>query len=386
MRLGDGDAQPMLLRSPQLAGLLLAGLALAALASDAVHNGGGGRALWALPLPLRPAPLPPPPLPPLPRKTIVIAHYKEDLNWSVAFARSGWHIVVYSKVPTAAVMFQELVAAADLNDADRAEIEVIVDDENWGEEAMPYLRFLAAHGDAPPPLTAFVHGDPTAHSPFLADQLSCASEEFAEGYFPLSGLHIDANALLLPPRPDEAPDVALLRGPVPPTTPTMTAMSLPEERPYFQLIRDKVNDEFAARGVDAFIEPVVGVSFVANAQFVVTAAAVRRRPRAFWEALLHVGLTVRSFTADAAHIPPRKTAAFFFEALWHELFKRPRLLPWREADAFCGDDSGVNTPLRRACCDAEEHAAFRAMLGTPRVVRAVQKAHVWSWREGHKAP
>jgi hypothetical protein len=111
---------------------------------------------------------------------------------------------------------------------------------------------------------------------------------------------------------------------------------------------------------------------------------MRRRPRAFWEALLNVSLTLRSFTEDAVHIAPRKAAAFFFEALWHELFGQPRLLPWREADAVCGDNGAA--PLRRACCDAEAHAAFRAMLGTPRMARAVQRAHVWSWREGHKAP
>jgi hypothetical protein len=93
---------------------------------------------------------------------------------------------------------------------------------------------------------------------------------------------------------------------------------------------------------------------------------------------------MRSFTEDAAHIAPRKAAAFFFEALWHELFLQPRLLPWREASDFCGEDGSA--PLRRACCDAEEHAAFRAMLATPRVMRVVQKAHLWSWREGHKAP
>ena len=323
-----------------------------------------------------------------PRKTIVVAHWKGDLNWTLAFARSGWRIVVHSKVPAAASMFLELAAAANLSD-DAAAVEVLVEDENWGEEAVPYLRFLAAHRDAPPPLTVFVHGDPFAHSPFLADMLDSASADFAGGYFPLSGLHIDMNALALPPRPDESPEVALLRGALPePSAPLPPPLPLPplplEERPYVALIRERINEECAARGVNGFIEPVVSISFYANAQFAVTAAAMRRRPRAFWEALLDVSLSLRSFTEDAAHIAPRKAAAFFFEALWHELFLQPRLLPWRETGAFCGDDD--TAPLRRACCDAEQHAAFRAMLGTPRVARAAQKVHVWSWREGHKAP
>ena len=370
--------------SPLLSLLLVACLALFFTAETPGGGGGGGLSLWA-------APLPPPPASAAaaaaaassPWRTIVVAHWKEDLQWTLAFARGGWRIVVHSKVPAAASMFLELVAAADLGD-DAAAVEVIVEDENWGDEAVPYLRFLAAHSDAPPPLTVFVHGDPFAHSPFLADMLDCANPGFADGYFPLSGLFIDVNALSLPPRPDEAPEVAQLRGAAPPESPPLAPPLPPEERPYVALIRERINEECAARGVGGFIAPVVGVSFYANAQFAVTAAAMRRRPRAFWEALLNVSLTLRSFTEDAAHIAPRKAAAFFFEALWHELFGQPRLLPWREADALCGDDGAA--PLQRACCDAEAHAAFRAMLGTPRVARAVQRAHVWSWREGHKAP
>ncbi len=351
MALGDTAAA----RGPS-AGLALAAVALACLAFEVASSDGdsGGLAAGLARAPARPAASGS-------RGTIVVAQFREDLRWALPFARAGWRVVAQSKDAAAAGAFLAAAAAANLSDAVEARID---DAENWGDEAVAYLRFLSSltddGGASTPPLAVFLHGEPFAHSPYLDSMLACANADFV-GYFGLSGLFIEANAVG-PPQP---------------------------ERAYWRLFRERILAECRARGLAPLdMPPLLRVDFAANAQFLVSAAAVRRRPRAFWQALLHVALSVRNFSAasggpgDVDHQPPRKVAAFFFELVWHELFGAPRLLPWPEAGDVCGE-RGSAAPLLRECCELPAHAALVDVLRSPRRSQTVQRS-TWSWREKHK--
>jgi hypothetical protein len=245
--------------------------------------------------------------------------------------------VLGKHAPTCAALVGAALAEPG-GDRELASLSVRCDDENYGDEAVPYLRFLVEHyDDALPELAVFVHGDPFNHSPHLNDMLDCLRDrtQWAGGYFSLSKNWFD--------------------------------IKKPEYMDVFEPLRVALNGALAARGfgperhIPAFD---AGVTFYCCAQFVVARDAVRRHSRLFYETLLETTLRVRRpATAPGAVqgsvLHDRKWPASFFEHVWHEVFGEPRVMPWLEFADHCAD-AGAAGPAAAAVAAAARTNRSRA--------------------------
>lgn len=231
----------------------------------------------------------------------------------------AWDVTVIGKDPASQAA---LVSSAR---SKRLPLSVVTDRVNTGDEAVPYLRFIIAHYDAMPAVTAFLHGCPFNHQPYIIDFLACVREDWTgAGYFPLNKNYFSswgAKNSFLP----------------------------------FEPLRLELNEKMRVAGVTFEFPPVSRNTFHCS-QFLVSAAAVRARPRRFYEVLLDVALT-RVPGADGV-TPDRKFTAVFFEFTWHTLFGRPLEEPFLEPGDYCG--SGGPQPFSSACCDA--HPLIREQL------------------------
>ena len=196
------------------------------------------------------------------RKTVVISQWTEDVSFALELPEAGWDVVVISKDSASAARIAADAASQNLAPF----FEIVALSENWGDEVVPYLTYLASCYDALPPLVVFLQGHPFVHAAYLADTLACINPGF-EGFWSINGMHMsNRGALAGPGHEDEL----------------------------WALFRARANAEWAAAGVNYSIPLLESVDFYASAQFLVSRSAVTRQPRAFWEALLRVALNVRS--------------------------------------------------------------------------------------------
>jgi hypothetical protein len=291
-----------------------------------------------------------------PRKRhLVVSRWKENVSWTFRFAtgdgspNGAWDVSIIGKDPGSQAV---LVRAARTG---RLPLSVATERVNTGDEAVPYLRFILAHYDAMPAVTAFLHGCPFNHQPYMLDFLECVREDWTgSGYFPLNKNYFSswgAKNSFLP----------------------------------FEPMRIALNEKMRAAGVAFELAPVVKNSFHCCAQFLVSAAAVRARPREFYEVLLDVALT-RVLGADGV-TPDRKFTAVFFEFVWHSVFGRPLEEPFLEPEDYCGP--GLQ-PFSAACCDAhplirkqlsdEEKHDWRDMYENETARRRTRRRARSSWR------
>ncbi len=222
---------------------------------------------------------------------VVISAYDEDLEWVFGIAALGWDATVYHKHPQRAAALRDHVKRRGAPGIQVVELE------NWGDEALPYLRFIVDNFDALPRATAFLHGNPKAHAPFLIDMLQCLDPEWtrvvrtlnfkgsAHGYFSLNNNFVSGRDVSYPP---------------------------------FLNATVFINNELEARGVAARIrEPSPGlVSLYCCAQFVATPLAFLRLGKTFWEVMRDAALL--RLPVGGAH-EVRKSTAVYFEHIWHEL-------------------------------------------------------------------
>lgn len=118
-----------------------------------------------------------------PASTLVIARYKEDLEW-ISDVPDHFRVVVYNKGP----LIESLPA---LRRAD-----VIERRPNTGRESETYLHHLRAHGDSDSEWTIFTQGDPFEHSPDFLELL-----KHQESWGPIQPLTIRwLDATDIPPR------------------------------------------------------------------------------------------------------------------------------------------------------------------------------------------
>ena len=157
--------------------------------------------------------------------------------------------------------------------------------------------------------------------------------------------------------------------------------------PQYLPFRLRLNAECGAAGVDFELPQLVErVNVFASAQFIVSRGAIRRRPLAFWQALLRTLLGVREeLDPDSQMSPRRKQGAFWLEVMWSGLFRGNFSEAWRGYDKTCGPEGGSAAPLLAVCCESVEHEAYRGMLESAVVDRHVGP-EVWSRHSAHDTP
>ena len=190
---------------------------------------------------------------------LVVARYQEDLSW-LNNIPSSLRVTVYNKGPALSLPATPL--------------------PNIGREAHTYLRHLLARYDAPPALTVFVQGKPFDHAPDLHKILrALAAGELSVADFKWLGFLADTDdnrgrRLFVPWSKNPARE------------------ELPLDEFYEKLFDTPAPETFR---------------FFAGAQFIVTAACRRRRPREFYERALRL----------TEEMP---LAAHCLERLWDRVF------------------------------------------------------------------
>ena len=295
----------------------------------------------------------------------VVSHYNEDLTWLFELVEANddesdsgfraWSATVYMKQAEAAIALERDVAdrglVLDANAPGLVHISVVREPENWGDEAVPYLRFITTHYEALPPLIAFVHGSPREHSPFLSHMIECMQPQY-DGYFSIGNPFLTNN------------------GP--------TASHL------FDPLATHFNGKLAALGL-ADLGPAAtsNVSYYGAAQFIVSRAAVRRRPLAYWKALLATALEVRQWKVENLYGERAgKISAYWLEFGWHEHFTKRHGEEWRSYEETCGANDSTTVPLLRACCEDVRHIELLTMLKSD-IVQRVVGGRVWLRHRAH---
>ena len=240
----------------------------------------------------------------------------------------GWVADVRSTDPTATKHLTKRLV--DLNVPDSL-IIVSREAENWGAEAVPYLHFIVDHYHSLPPHTAFVHGNPTAHTPFLGDMLACLNHRF-DGYFALGETFVSRRRI--------------------------QEDGLYER--YDPLYRG-FEDRLAAIGLANMAPQRVEIlDFYASVQFIVSCAAIQQRPLAYWQTLLETVTGVRDVWNR--NEKAWKNSAYWLEVLWHEIFSNMQQGVWRSANMTCGIETSTTIPLLATFCGS--HIGFDAYSTT----------------------
>jgi len=257
---------------------------------------------------------PPPPLPNT--LALVVAHYDEDLHWlwSLPPLPAPWQplsLALSEKTAAGAAAARAALSPGGAGAAlAGAALPVSQTRDNWGCEAVSYLRYIVQHYDALPSLTAFVQGAPLSSTPALPALLRCADAAWparagAAAYAPLSHGFVRNRVVLPPPGAVYDGFAAAARARV--------AAALPGLPP-------------GARELAA-LAPLAGqrISFTCCGTFLAGAAALRSYPRAFWAALLDAVEGHRDIPPEYVEREPPTgmLAAAYLEHVWARLFGRP---------------------------------------------------------------
>ena len=297
------------------------------------------------------------------RNMIVVSHFDEDLSWLFEFveapddAASGsraWSATVYARKEDAASSLEREVAerglAQDTKQPGLAHIRVVREAMNWGDEALPYLRYITSQYDALPPLVLFVHGAPHVHSPFLSHMIECVNPQF-DGYYAVG------NPFMNECRPSPDP---------------------------YSLYNAQFNANLAAAGLpDQEPAELRNISYYGAAQFIVSQSTIRRHPLAYWKALL-------ATVVETPAMPPEalggeragKVPAYWLEVIWHALFTGRNGERWRTYNETCGSETNAAAPLMQACCEKDAHMELYIMLHSE-IVRRVVGGRVWQRHRAH---
>jgi len=193
---------------------------------------------------------------------LVIARHQEDLSWLNNIPPS-LKVTVYNKGPALPLPSVSL--------------------PNIGREAHTYLCHLLSRYDTPPAFTVFVQGKPFDHAPDLHNILrALAAGELPVEDFKWLGFLVDT---------DDRRGRRLFV----PWSKNPSREELPLDEFYEKLFNAPSPEQFR---------------FFAGAQFIVTAACLRRRPRAFYEHALRL----------TAEMP---LAPHCLERLWDQIFDVP---------------------------------------------------------------
>jgi hypothetical protein len=300
------------------------------------------------------------------RNMIVVSHFDEDLSWLFEFVEAvddkasgsrAWSATVYTKQEGAASTLEREVAARGLTqDASQpglAHIRIVREAENWGDEAVPYLRFITSQYDALPPLALFVHGAPHVHSPFLRHMVDCVKPIF-DGYYAVG------NPFVNECRPITGADTL------------------------YGLLDAQFNANLATAGLSHLrLVALRNVSFYAAAQFIVSRGTIQRHPLAYWEAVLATALKAPS---PPAHVlngeRAGKIPAYWLENSWHAHFTGRYGERWRTYNETCGSNANAAAPLSQTCCEKDEHMELFVMLHSEIVQRTVG-GRVWQRHRAH---
>jgi len=206
-------------------------------------------------------------------RELVVARYREDLNWLSAF--EAWHVHVYDKSPVANRASHQCLPAS-------AEVTLL---PNVGREAHTYLTHIVTHYDRLADVTAFLQGNPHDHVRRLQRQLNELPQD--PGFGELGHTPVVEDAAGNPSQP-----------------------GIDTARLYRSLFRSN---------------PPAFYPFHAGANFAVSRAAIRRRPREFYQRAL-------------AAVRDSRSGPWEIERLWPIIFSptvpRPGIVTAATSDIF----------------------------------------------------
>ena len=206
-------------------------------------------------------------------KTIVVAHYKEDLSWIDLYLNQFNH-VVYTKADPLATN----------------NIPV-----NKGNEASVYFRYIIDHYDKLPDVVAFIHGHQKAYNMKLPDDMALALRSLRWGLYDYMPLQTALKmALSYRISTDQAQSKS---------TPIQTTFNYNMWMKLFQ-------QELGAA-------PIL-TQFYCCASFAVTRKTIHRYPKAFYENAYNYVMTI-----------PEEILGLtggMLEGIWHVIFGQPHIV------------------------------------------------------------
>lgn len=305
------------------------------------------------------------------RRVIIIAHYREPLEWAYDLPSYGWDVVVSEKLADEAAATEKGIRAGLWRNGSGAEtghasVELFPQG-NLGYEPSALLFFIVTHYDDLPNHIVLLHGEAGAHNgvggyasatgkELVKRLLRCMNPQWSGGYLSIADYcrvrsRLSENYVFLQSR--------------------IEAAFLPRAS-----ARDKAI-------IAALLPQSEGrtITWMSSAEFVVSRERVRRLPRSYWAALL-------AAATDSSPVPeyitdefyrgaPGKLPAWTLETIWHVLFGEPLLYAPPPTGAYCGGSHALYLPVS-ACPQSVCSTQESALLG--------HTTKEWDWLTGVVGP
>jgi len=279
------------------------------------------------------------------RKSAIIAHWKENIEWILPMAKSGWLVYVSDADDEKA---QGTIQMSMNNVNNGGENIVSIRHKNWGREALPYLKFISENYNNLPQVMGFFPGDSfSSHAKTLTPYLQHVKSNWngfmdnrqCDGYFPINDVYV-----------------------VNRTAHSVESLNL---NAFFDIAKKKwmelgVAGQDDAEPIPSYLDGFSGkrpITMYCCAGFILTRSIVHKHPHRLWKALY-----AATSDPDAINEMPNPSSgtrdmwtASAMEHSWHILFGCGEHTRKRTLDDLCGPNGIFETNSEP--CNARETIA-----------------------------
>eukprot|EP01064_Diplonema_japonicum_P029390 TRINITY_DN473_c3_g1_i2.p1 TRINITY_DN473_c3_g1~~TRINITY_DN473_c3_g1_i2.p1 ORF type:complete len:359 (+),score=41.27 TRINITY_DN473_c3_g1_i2:771-1847(+) len=265
---------------------------------------------------------------------LIVSHYKENLTW----LNTGWgadfshSVYEMGRVPGVVPDFSD----SFVQDMGNGRYALL----NFADEGSGYLRFILDNYDHLPDVMAFLHGKPQAHNPVISQWVGCLRDDVGDTpHFVFLTKRFVENRCII----DWEGNSMLKRIKIGPRA--------GEEIDYGAFVAYWKG--FPWKLLNSTLDaPPTCVTFHCCAEFALTRAMVRSRPRSFyatlWAHMLDFILDEQN--AKKYHGMQVRAAGGIFEHIWHMIFHEPVHMQRTTNSKYCA----IMKPDCGACLDEIE--------------------------------
>jgi hypothetical protein len=259
------------------------------------------------------------------RNSAVIAHWKENIDWIVPMAKSGWRVFVSDADESNAQITAQVVKNNVNNGGENI---ISIRHKNWGREALPYLKFISENYHDLPQTMLFLPGDSlSSHAKVLTPYFQYIKSNWngfldgrkCDGYFPVNDLFV--------------------------VNRTAHAVESLHLNAFFDIAKKKwmeleVGGQDDSEPIPAYFQGFSGrpITMYCCAGFILTRTIIHKHPHRLWKALY-----AATSDPDAINSMPNPSSgtrdmwtASAMEHSWHILFGCGEHTPKRTLDDLCG--------------------------------------------------